>query len=57
MSVSLDALQTIRYDVVEPGPNGIAVVTLDRPDSRNAQNKRMTYEMNAASTTRRGAAT
>jgi enoyl-CoA hydratase len=48
MSVSLDALQTIHYDVVEPGPNGIAVVTLDRPDSRNAQNKRMTYEMNAA---------
>jgi enoyl-CoA hydratase len=48
MSVSLDALQTIRYDVVEPGPNGIAVVTLDRPESRNAQNKRMTYEMNAA---------
>ena len=48
MSVSLDALQTIHYDVVEPGPNGIAVVTLDRPDSRNAQNTRMTYEMNAA---------
>jgi enoyl-CoA hydratase len=48
MSVSLDALTTIRYEVVEPGPNGIAVVTLDRPDSRNAQNKRMTYEMNAA---------
>ncbi len=48
MSVSLDALQTIRYEVVDPGPNGIAVVTLDRPESRNAQNKRMTYEMNAA---------
>jgi enoyl-CoA hydratase len=48
MSVSLDSLSTIRYEVVEPGPNGIAVVTLDRPDSRNAQNKRMTYEMNAA---------
>lgn len=48
MSVSLDALQTIRYEVVEPGDHGIAVVTLDRPDSRNAQNKRMTYEMNAA---------
>ena len=48
MSVSLDSLTTIRYEVVEPGPNGIAVVTLDRPDSRNAQNKRMTYEMNAA---------
>ena len=48
MSVSLDALQTIRYEVLEPGEHGIAVVTLDRPDSRNAQNKRMTYEMNAA---------
>lgn len=48
MSVSLDALQTIRYEVVDPGEHGIAVVTLDRPDSRNAQNKRMTYEMNAA---------
>ena len=48
MSVSLDALQTIRYEVVDPGEHGIAVVTLDRPESRNAQNKRMTYEMNAA---------
>ncbi len=26
---------------------GIAVVTLDRPETRNAQNKRMTYELNA----------
>jgi enoyl-CoA hydratase len=48
VSVSLDALQTIRYEVVAAGANGVAVVTLDRPDSRNAQNKRMTYEMNAA---------
>lgn len=48
MSVSLDALQTIRYEVVDPGADGIAVVTLDRPEARNAQNKRMTYEMNAA---------
>jgi enoyl-CoA hydratase len=48
MSVSLDALSTIRYEVVEPGERGIAVVTLDRPESRNAQNKRMTYELNAA---------
>jgi enoyl-CoA hydratase len=48
MSVSLDALQTIRYEVLDPGEHGIAVVTLDRPESRNAQNKRMTYEINAA---------
>jgi enoyl-CoA hydratase len=48
MPVSLDDLSTIRYEVVEPGEHGIAVVTLDRPDSRNAQNKRMTYELNAA---------
>jgi enoyl-CoA hydratase len=48
MGVSLDALQAIRYDVVDPGDHGIAVVTLDRPASRNAQNKRMTYELNAA---------
>jgi enoyl-CoA hydratase len=48
MSVSLDQLSTIRYEVVDPGERGIAVVTLDRPESRNAQNKRMTYEMNAA---------
>ena len=40
--------QTIRYEVIEPGERGIARVTLDRPASRNAQNKRMTYEMNAA---------
>ena len=48
MSVSLDNLQTIRYEVVDPGEHGVAVVSLDRPESRNAQNKRMTYEMNAA---------
>lgn len=43
----LDELSTVRYDVLEPGPGGIAVVTLDRPETRNAQNKRMTYELNA----------
>jgi enoyl-CoA hydratase len=48
VSVSLDQLSTIRYEVVDPGDHGIAVVTLDRPESRNAQNKRMTYEMNVA---------
>lgn len=37
---------TLHYSVVNPGEEGIARVTLDRPESRNAQNKRMTYEMN-----------
>ena len=30
-----------------PASTGVAVVTLDRPETRNAQNKRMTYELNA----------
>lgn len=47
MPVELDNLQTTRYEVVNPGENGIAVVTLNRPESRNAQNKRMTYELEA----------
>lgn len=47
MGVSLDELRTVRYEVVEPGDGGVAVVTLDRPEARNAQNKRMTYELNA----------
>lgn len=47
-SISLDELSTIHYEVRDPGEHGVAVVTLDRPESRNAQNKRMTYEMNAA---------
>lgn len=48
MPISLDDLQAIRYEVRNPGDHGIAVVSLDRPQSRNAQNNRMTYEMNAA---------
>lgn len=48
MPVSLDDLSTIRYEVLAPGAEGIAVVTLDRPAARNAQDKRMTYELNAA---------
>ena len=40
--------QTLHYEVINPGDEGIARVTLDRAESRNAQNKRMTYEMNAA---------
>jgi enoyl-CoA hydratase len=39
---------TIRYEVLDAGEHGIAIVTLDRPETRNAQNKRMTYELNAA---------
>jgi len=42
----LNELTTVRYEVLDPGPGGIAVVTLDRPETRNAQNKRMTYELN-----------
>jgi enoyl-CoA hydratase len=45
--VDLDRLQTVRYEVHDPGEHGIAVVMLDRPETRNAQNKRMTYELNA----------
>ena len=48
MTIDLDDLATLHYEIRDPGDNGIAVVTLDRPESRNAQNKRMTYEMNAA---------
>lgn len=44
----LDALTAIRYEVLDPGEHGIAVITLDRPETRNAQNVRMTYELNAA---------
>jgi enoyl-CoA hydratase len=37
--------QTIRYEVID---DAIARVTLARPESRNAQNKQMTYELNEA---------
>jgi len=47
MTIDLSTLTTVRYEVVDPGDEGIAVVTLDRPEARNAQNKRMTYELNA----------
>src|SRR5687768_16147936 len=45
--IDLDHLQTVHYERHDAGDRGIAVVTLDRPDTRNAQNKRMTYELNA----------
>lgn len=47
MSIDLANLSTVRYEIIDPGDHGIAVVTLNRPESRNAQNKRMTYEINA----------
>jgi enoyl-CoA hydratase len=47
MTIDLGHLQTVRYEVRDPGDGGIAIVTLDRPETRNAQNKRMTYELNA----------
>jgi enoyl-CoA hydratase len=40
--------KTIRFEVIEPGEAGIARITLNRPEARNAQNKRMTYELDAA---------
>jgi len=47
MSIDLDQLRTIRYSVRDVGETGVATITLDRPETRNAQNKRMTYELNA----------
>ena len=40
-------LRTIRYEVLD---GGIARVTMNRPEARNAQNRRMTYELDAAFT-------
>jgi enoyl-CoA hydratase len=37
--------KTIRYEVL---PEGVGRITLARPEVRNAQNKRMTYELNDA---------
>lgn len=47
MTIDLDNLHTVRYELHDLGEHGVATVTLDRPESRNAQNKRMTYELNA----------
>ena len=40
-------LRTIRYEVLD---GGIARITMNRPEARNAQNRRMTYELDAAFT-------
>ena len=37
MPVDLNNLQTTRYEVVNPGENGIAVVTLNRPCTSGIQ--------------------
>lgn len=47
MAIDLSTLQTVSYRVESPGDGGIAVVSLDRADKRNAQNNLMTYELNA----------
>ena len=47
MAIDLSSLQTVSYRVESPGVGGIAVVSLDRADKRNAQNNLMTYELNA----------
>ena len=47
MAIDLSSLQTVSYRVENPGDAGIAVVSLDRSDKRNAQNNLMTYELNA----------
>ena len=47
MAIDLSSLQTVSYRVESPGDGGVAVVSLDRADKRNAQNNLMTYELNA----------
>lgn len=47
MSIDLEKLGTVSYRVEDAGANGIAVITLDRAEKRNAQNNQMTYELNA----------
>ncbi len=47
MRIDLNSLETVSYRVENPGDQGIAVVSLTRVEKRNAQNNRMTYELNA----------
>lgn len=47
MTIDLNSLETVRYRIVNPGERGIAVVSLNRVEKRNAQNNLMTYELNA----------
>jgi len=45
MSADPREYETLQYELPAPG---VARILLDRPDTRNAQDKRMTYELNAA---------
>lgn len=47
MAIDLNSLETVSYRIENPGDRGIAVVSLNRADKRNAQNNLMTYELNA----------
>ncbi|MEQ8690632.1 MAG: enoyl-CoA hydratase-related protein, partial [Pseudomonadales bacterium] len=42
----MSEFETVSYEVADQ----IATVTLNRPEARNAQNRRMTYELNDALT-------
>ena len=44
MAIDLASLQTVSYRVDDPGDHGIAVVSLDRVDKRNAQVEAVTIE-------------
>ena len=45
MSDQAREYETLQFELPAPG---VARILLDRPDTRNAQDKRMTYELNAA---------
>ena len=46
MAIDPDSLETVSYRVDNRGPEGVAVISLNRDDKRNAQNTQMTYELN-----------
>jgi enoyl-CoA hydratase len=46
VAIDPDSLETVSYRVDHRGPEGVAVISLNRDDKRNAQNNQMTYELN-----------
>ena len=46
MAIDPDSLETVSYRVDNRRPEGVAVISLNRDDKRNAQNNQMTYEQN-----------